>query len=76
MYILEVCIGGFFKPGLGLAHMLAISARHEREIEISVRARPGSKQNAKFWIGPFLANLFSSYVPDRLGLSDFYDRSI
>ena len=33
-------------------------ARHEREIEISARAKRGPKLNAKFWPGPDPDNFF------------------
>ena len=39
---------GFSMPGLDPARMISISARPEREIEISVRARPGPKIEIKF----------------------------
>ena len=41
--------------------------RPKREIEISARARPDLKRNAKFWPGQF----FFLFHPRQLGLSDF-----
>ena len=40
--------------------------RPQREIEISARARPGPKQNTKFWPGSGPANFFSDFDPDSL----------
>ena len=59
VYVLEVCTDQIFQ------------SRSEREIEISIQARPGPKRNTEFWPGYGPANFFSDFVPDCLGLSDF-----